>query len=190
MKFESILEETDGFGRYQIALVLLLSIPRITIPCHFLLNNFIAAIPSHHCNISSLSSEGIFGNLSQEERLTVSIPVQDNGTPASCHMFSHPQFHLLSNSSSPSEVAVVQCQNGWEYDNSMFISTLATQVMSSDGVPCSSFSALSPLTVFPVSFLHQFDLVCEKKGLAKASATIFFVGVMAGAVFFGVLSDK
>ncbi|RXN29831.1 solute carrier family 22 member 7-like protein [Labeo rohita] len=162
MKFESILEETDGFGRYQIALVLLLSIPRITIPCHFLLNNFIAAIPSHHCNISSLGSEGIFGNLSQEERLTVSIPVQDDGTPASCHMFSHPQFHLLSNSSSPSEVAVVQCQNGWEYDNSMFISTLAT----------------------------QFDLVCEKRGLAKASATIFFVGVMAGAVFFGVLSDK
>uniref|UniRef100_A0A671Q066 Solute carrier family 22 member 6 n=1 Tax=Sinocyclocheilus anshuiensis TaxID=1608454 RepID=A0A671Q066_9TELE len=162
MKFESILEETDGFGRYQIALVLLMYIPRIPIPCHFLLNNFIAAIPSHHCNISSLGSEGIFGNLTQEERLTVSIPVQDDGTPASCHMFSYPQFHLLSNSSSPSEVAVVQCQNGWEYDNSTFISTLAT----------------------------QFDLVCEKRGLAKASATIFFVGVMAGAVFFGVLCDK
>uniref|UniRef100_A0A672JVP1 Solute carrier family 22 member 6 n=1 Tax=Sinocyclocheilus grahami TaxID=75366 RepID=A0A672JVP1_SINGR len=162
MKFESILEETDGFGRYQIALVLLMYIPRIPIPCHFLLNNFIAAIPSHHCNISSLGSEGIFGNLTREERLTVSIPVQDDGTPASCHMFSYPQFHLLSNSSSPSEVAVVQCQNGWEYDNSTFISTLAT----------------------------QFDLVCEKRGLAKASATIFFVGVMAGAVFFGVLCDK
>uniref|UniRef100_A0A8C1JMC1 Solute carrier family 22 member 6 n=1 Tax=Cyprinus carpio TaxID=7962 RepID=A0A8C1JMC1_CYPCA len=162
MKFESILDETNGFGRYQIALVLLLFIPRIAIPCHFLMNNFIAAIPSHHCNISSLSSEGIFGNLSQDERLTVSIPVQNDGTPDSCHMFSYPQFHLLSNSSSPSEVAVVQCQNGWEYDNSTFISTLAT----------------------------QFDLVCEKRGLARASATIFFVGVMAGTVFFGVLCDK
>ncbi|XP_059377007.1 solute carrier family 22 member 7b.1 isoform X1 [Carassius carassius] len=162
MKFESILDETDGFGRYQIALVLLMFIPRITIPCHFLLNNFIAAIPSHHCNISFLGSEGIFENLTQEERLTVSIPVQDDGTPASCHMFSYPQFHLLSNSSSPSEVAVVQCQNGWQYDNSTFISTLAT----------------------------QFDLVCKKRGLAKASATIFFVGVMAGTVFFGVLCDK
>ncbi|XP_043118177.1 solute carrier family 22 member 7-like [Puntigrus tetrazona] len=162
MKFESILEETNGFGRYQIALVLLMFIPRMTIPCHFLLNNFIAAIPSHHCNISSLGSEGIFGNLSEDEKLTVSIPAQDDGTPASCHMFSYPQFHLLTNSSSPSEVAVVQCQNGWEYDNSTFISTLAT----------------------------EFDLVCEKRGLAKTSATIFFVGVMAGAVFFGMLCDR
>ncbi len=144
MKFDSILEETDGFGRYQIGLVLLLLIPRITIPCHLLLNNFIAAIPSHHCNISSPGSEGIFGNISEDERLTVSIPVQDDGTPSSCHMFSHPQFHLLSNSSSSSEGAVVQCQNGWEYDNSTFISTLATQVRFNEGVSCSSFSALSP----------------------------------------------
>ncbi|ROJ78914.1 Solute carrier family 22 member 7 [Anabarilius grahami] len=192
MKFENILDEADGFGRYQIALVLLLFIPRITIPCHFLLNNFIAAIPSHHCDISSLDADGILGNLSREERLTVSVPAQEDGTPASCHMFSHPQFHLLINSSSPSEVAVVQCQNGWEYDNSTFISTLATHVKSHDNVSCSSFSALSPLTVFfSVSLsLKQFDLVCDKRGLAKASATIFFLGVMAGAVFFGVLCDK
>ncbi|XP_067311710.1 solute carrier family 22 member 7-like isoform X2 [Pseudorasbora parva] len=163
IKFDSILDEADGFGRYQIALLFLMSIPRITIPCHFLMNNFIAAIPSHHCNISSLDADGILGNLSREERLTVSIPVQEDGTLASCHMFSHPQFHLLSNSSSsPSEVAVVECQNGWEYDNSTFISTLAT----------------------------QFDLVCDRRGLAKTSATILFLGVMTGAVFFGVLCDK
>ncbi|KAL0169885.1 hypothetical protein M9458_034481, partial [Cirrhinus mrigala] len=88
--------------------------------------NFIAAIPSHHCDISSLDAEGILGNLSREQKLTVSIPTQDDGTPASCQMFSNPQFHLLTNSSS-TELPVVQCQNGWEYDNSTFISTLATQ---------------------------------------------------------------
>ncbi|CAM4646965.1 unnamed protein product [Leuciscus chuanchicus] len=162
MKFDSILDKADGFGRYQIALALLLFIPRITIPCHFLLNNFIAAIPSHHCNFSSLDSDGILGNLSREERLTVSIPAQEDGTPASCHMFSYPQFQLLMNSSSSTELPVVECQNGWEYDNSTFISTLAT----------------------------QFDLVCDKRGLAKTSVTIFFLGVMAGAVLFGVLCDK
>ncbi|XP_056091077.1 solute carrier family 22 member 7-like isoform X2 [Rhinichthys klamathensis goyatoka] len=162
MKFDSILDKADGFGRYQIALALLLFIPRITIPCHFLLNNFIAAIPSHHCDISSLDADRILGNLSREERLTVSIPAQEDGTPASCHIFSYPQFHLLMNSSSSTERPVVECQNGWEYDNSTFISTLAT----------------------------QFDLVCDKRGLAKTSVTIFFCGVMAGAVFFGVLCDK
>uniref|UniRef100_A0A8C2BUZ2 Solute carrier family 22 member 7b, tandem duplicate 3 n=1 Tax=Cyprinus carpio TaxID=7962 RepID=A0A8C2BUZ2_CYPCA len=110
--------------------------------------------------ISSLDADEIFENLTQEERLTVSIPVQDDGTPASCHMFSYPQFHLLSNSSSPSEVALVQCQNGWEYDNSMFISTLAT----------------------------QWDLVCDKRALSRLTTTIFFIGVMFGAAAFGSLS--
>ncbi|XP_067311712.1 solute carrier family 22 member 7 [Pseudorasbora parva] len=163
MKIEDLITEINGFGRFQKMILCISFVGRFTIPCHFLLSNFIAAIPFHHCDISSLDAEGIFGNLSQEQKLAVSIPVQEDGTPASCRMFSYPQFHLLSNSSSsPSEVAVVECQNGWEYDNSTFISTLAT----------------------------QWDLVCDKRGLNKAVATIFFVGVMFGAVFFGGMSDR
>ncbi|XP_036448621.1 solute carrier family 22 member 7b.1 isoform X3 [Colossoma macropomum] len=162
MKFENILAETDGFGRYQIAIVALLVFPRITLPGHFLMHNFIAAIPSHHCDISSLDGDGVFENLTRQQRLTVSIPQHEDGTFDSCHMFSEPQFHLLENSSNTTELPVVQCQNGWQYDHSTFKSTLAT----------------------------QFDLVCDTKGLNKASATIFFIGVMFGAVFFGILTDK
>ncbi|KAK9959795.1 hypothetical protein ABG768_009896 [Culter alburnus] len=162
MKFENLLAEVGGFGKYQISIIALLVIPRVTLPFHFLLNNFIAAIPSHHCDISSLDADGILGNLSREERMTVSIPTQEDGTPASCHMFSHPQFHLLMNSSSSTELPVVECQNGWEYDNSTFKSALAT----------------------------EFELVCDRKGLNKATATIFFVGVMVGAAIFGWLSDR
>ncbi|KAL7873816.1 hypothetical protein AOLI_G00128870 [Acnodon oligacanthus] len=162
MKFENILDETDGFGRYQIAIVALLVFPRITLPGHFLLNNFIGAIPSHHCDISSLDNDSVFENLTQQQRLTVNIPQHEDGTFDSCQMFSEPQFHLLGNSSNARELPVVQCQNGWQYDHSTFKSTLAT----------------------------QFDLVCDTKGLNKASATIFFIGVMFGAIFFGILSDK
>uniref|UniRef100_A0A673KLX7 Solute carrier family 22 member 6 n=1 Tax=Sinocyclocheilus rhinocerous TaxID=307959 RepID=A0A673KLX7_9TELE len=162
MKFEDLITEINGFGRFQKMILCISFVGRFTLPCHFLLSNFIAAIPSHHCDISSLDAEGIFGNLSREQKLTVSIPAQEDGTPASCHMFSYPQFHLLTNSSSSSELPVVQCQNGWEYDNSTFSSTLAT----------------------------QWDLVCDKKGLNKAVTTIFFVGVMFGAVFFGGMSDR
>ncbi|XP_072546657.1 solute carrier family 22 member 7-like [Salminus brasiliensis] len=162
MRFENVLAETDGLGRYQIAIVALLVFPRITLPGHFLLNNFIAAIPSHHCDFSSLDAYGVFENLTQQQRLTVSIPRHEDGTFSSCHMFSEAQFHLLTNSSNSTELPVVQCQGGWEYDHSTFKSTLAT----------------------------QFDLVCDSKGLNKASATIFFTGVMFGAVFFGIMSDK
>lgn len=162
MKFENLLAEVGGFGKFQISLILIMVIPRVTLPFHFLLINFIAAIPSHHCDISSLDADGIFGNLTQKERLTVSIPAHEDGTPASCHMFSHPQFHLLSNASSITDLPVVECQNGWEYDNSTFKSTLST----------------------------EFDLVCNRRGLNKATATIFFIGVMVGAAFSGWLSDR
>lgn len=39
-------------------------------------------------------------------------------------------------------------------------------------------------------FLFQFELVCDRKGLNKATATIFLVGVMVGAAIFGWLSDR
>jgi len=128
MKFDDLITEINGFGRFQKMILCISFVGRFTIPCHFLLSNFIAAIPSHHCDISSLEAEGIFGNLSREQKLAASIPVQDDGTPASCYMFSYPQLHLLPNSSSSTEGPVVECPNGWEFDNSTFISTLATQV--------------------------------------------------------------
>ncbi|KAL3066767.1 hypothetical protein OYC64_016670 [Pagothenia borchgrevinki] len=162
MKFENILADIDGFGRFQIMIIVISFIGRFTLPCHFMLNNFVAAVPSHHCDISSLDDGGFFSNLSKAERLIVSIPVQEDGTPASCQMFAEPQYHLLLNSSNIIEVPTVPCQNGWVYDNTTFKSTVTS----------------------------QWDLVCDKRGKNKATATIFFVGVMFGAVTFGSLSDR
>ncbi|XP_034544527.1 solute carrier family 22 member 7-like [Notolabrus celidotus] len=162
MKFENMLVEVNGFGKFQLRLILLVVIPRLTLPFHFLLNNFIAAIPSHHCDISSLDDGGIFKNLSQADRLVVSIPLQKDGTPSSCQMFAEPQYHLLLNSSNISELPTVPCQNGWVYDNSTFKSTVTS----------------------------DWDLVCEKRGVNRATATIYFMGVMVGAAVFGFLSDR
>jgi len=128
MKFDNVLAEVNGFGRFQIRTILLLVIPRMTLPFHFLLNNFIAVIPSHHCNISSLDDGGIFRNLSQEERLIVSIPVQQDGSLNSCQMFEEPQYHLLLNATNTTDLHTVPCQSGWVYDNTTFKSTLATEV--------------------------------------------------------------
>ncbi|XP_067355004.1 solute carrier family 22 member 7-like [Channa argus] len=162
MKFENVLNDINGFGRFQIMIIVISFIGRFTLPCHFMLNNFIAAVPSHHCDISSLDDGGIFSNLSHAERLVVSIPVQDDGTLSSCQMFTEPWYHLLLNSSNTTDLITVPCQNGWVYDNSTFKSTLTS----------------------------QWDLVCHRRGKNKATATIFFVGVMFGAIFFGSLSDR
>ncbi|XP_054460848.1 solute carrier family 22 member 7-like [Anoplopoma fimbria] len=162
MKFDSILSEINGFGKFQIKLALIQILSRICLPCHFLLNNFMAAVPSHHCNTNALDDGGFFGNLTQEQKLAVGVPAEQDGTLSSCQMFSKPQYQHLSGFNSSEDAVTVQCQNGWVYDNSTFKSTLAT----------------------------EWDLVCDRKGMNKATATIFFIGVMCGAPVFGYLSDR
>lgn len=172
--------------------MLLLVIPRVTLPFHFLLNNFIASIPSHHCDISSLDDGGMFRNLSQPEKLIVSIPFQQDGRLSSCQMFAEPQYRLLFNSTNTTDLPTVPCQSGWTYDNATFKTTLASEV----GSPITFFWLLKNsyfisafLLLFTV-FLSQWDLVCEKKSTNRAMATIFFMGVMIGAAAFGYLSDR
>ncbi|XP_015267333.1 PREDICTED: solute carrier family 22 member 7-like [Gekko japonicus] len=161
MKFEEFLLEVDGFGKYQILVYLMLCLPRLVIPMHFLLHNFISASPSHHCIIPNFTG---ISNLSQDEILLTSLPRQPDGTLSSCKMFSRPQYHLLVNSSRNMDntSSIQSCQQGWVYDHSQYVSTTAT----------------------------EWDLVCEKKSLNQAIATFFFIGVTLGSVLFGYLSDR
>ncbi|KAL7987299.1 hypothetical protein Chor_006218 [Crotalus horridus] len=160
MNFEELLREVGGFGQFQILTLLLLCLPRFFLPLHFLLHNFLAATPGHHCAIPHQQQ---FANLTEEEVLLINIPRDFNGAFSSCEMFSEPQLPLLLNSSLElTNVSVQSCQYGWTYDQSQFISTIAT----------------------------QWDLVCEHKSLNQATATYFFFGVMFGAVIFGDLSDR
>ncbi|KAF7666239.1 hypothetical protein LDENG_00112760 [Lucifuga dentata] len=162
MKFDDILLEIGSSGKFQVMLILIQTISRITLPCHFLLNNFIAGVPSHHCDISTLDGGGVFRNLTLEQRLAVGVPLEQDGTPSSCRMFEKPQYQYLSSQNSSEDSLTVECQNGWVYDNSSFGYTLAT----------------------------EWDLVCSRKGMNKATATIFFIGVMVGAPLYGFLSDR
>ncbi|XP_037530831.1 solute carrier family 22 member 7-like [Nematolebias whitei] len=162
MKFDNILSEVNGFGKFQIRLFLIQMFSRMTLPCHFLLNNFMAAVPAHHCDISALQDGGVFGNLSFYQKLAAGIPTKQDGTLSLCRMFTKPRYQNWTGSNSSEEAWSVPCQKGWIYDNSTFKSTLVT----------------------------EWDLVCSRKGMNKATATIFFVGVMVGAPLFGFLSDR
>ena len=130
MKFDNVLSDINGFGKFQIMIILIQSFSRMTMPLHFLLNNFIAAIPSHHCDLSSLDDGGVFTNLTQEQRVAVGVPVQD-GIPSSCEMFTEPQYEFLS-ISNYTNVTQTVCQTGWEYDSTTFKSTIATEVSVTD----------------------------------------------------------
>ncbi|XP_075441170.1 solute carrier family 22 member 7-like [Ascaphus truei] len=161
MRFEDVLLEVGVFGKFQILSLLILCLPRVILPLHFLLHIFISAVPPHHCAIPTLGQPE---NLSQEEHLLVYIPREADGTFSSCKMYSKPQLHLLLNSSqgAANGSRVQSCEQGWDYDNSTFTSTTVT----------------------------QWDLVCDRKGLNQASATFFFIGLTVGSVICGYLADR
>lgn len=43
--------------------------------------------------------------------------------------------------------------------------------------------------MFPLDS-SQWDLVCSKKAMNKATGTVFFIGIMFGSLLFGFLSDR
>lgn len=129
MTFDNALSEAGGFGKFQLWLIFLTIPARANLPLNYLLNNFVAASPSHHCNVDTLDGKGVFKNLSHDEKLRVSIPVRQDGKLDSCVMFAEPQYDLLRrNSSNATNLATVPCQQGWVYDNSTFKDTVVTEV--------------------------------------------------------------
>lgn len=154
MRFENILTDINGFGRFQIMIIAMNFLGRFTLPCHFMLTNFIGAVPDHHCDIGSLDDEVIFMNLSQEQKVIVSIPVQEDGSLSSCRMFEEPQYHLLFNSSNFTNVPTTQCNDGWVYDNTTFKSTITSEVISE-----LFFKSQTSITCFAYK-INDFFLIC------------------------------
>ncbi|XP_005861052.1 PREDICTED: solute carrier family 22 member 7 isoform X2 [Myotis brandtii] len=165
MGFEELLDQVGGFGPFQLRNVALLALPRILLPMNFLLPIFLAAVPAHHCVLP-----GAPANFSQDMWLEAHLPRESDGTLSSCFRFTYtqalPNTTLRGEGQSRGELqgepSTVPCPQGWEYDHSEFSSTIAT----------------------------EWDLVCEQKGLNRATSTFFFVGVLVGAVAFGYLSDR
>ncbi|XP_073419602.1 solute carrier family 22 member 7 [Dendrobates tinctorius] len=160
LEFEDVLSEVGVFGKFQILSLLILCLPRVILPLHFLLHIFISAVPPHHCTIPDHRNPG---NLSQGDLLLLNIPQEHDGSFSSCQMFSEPQSHV-----SRSEGVIVNgswlqsCDQGWEYEHSTFSSTTVT----------------------------QWDLVCDRKWMNQAAATFFFLGLTIGSLICGFLSDR
>ncbi|KAM5166749.1 solute carrier family 22 member 7 [Callospermophilus lateralis] len=166
MGFEELLDEVGGFGPFQLRNLALMALPRVILPLHFLLPIFLAAVPAHYCALP-----GTPDNFSHQEAwLETHLPREPDGRFSSCLRFAHPQTlpntTLEREAPSPGELegepSTVPCSQGWEYDRSEFSSTIAT----------------------------EWDLVCERKGLNRVASTLFFIGVLMGAVVFGYLSDR
>ncbi|XP_051687380.2 solute carrier family 22 member 20 isoform X2 [Oryctolagus cuniculus] len=157
MAFTDLLDALGGVGRFQLIYTALLLLPCGLLACHNFLQNFTAAMPPHHCrgpaNLTNTS----------EAWLRAAVPVDRLGALDSCRRFTEPQWVLLlPNASSSHRAATEGCVDGWEYDRSVFPSTIVT----------------------------EWDLVCEARTLRDLAQSIYMAGVLLGAAVFGSLADR
>nr|XP_008543020.1 PREDICTED: solute carrier family 22 member 6 [Equus przewalskii] len=123
MAFNDLLKQVGGVGRFQKIQVLLVIFPFLLMASHNTLQNFTAAIPTHHCRPPANT------NLSKDGELEAWLPRNRKGRPESCLRFTFPQQGPpFPNGTETNSTGVTEpCTDGWIYDNSTFPSTIVTE---------------------------------------------------------------
>ncbi|CAH1271833.1 SLC22A4 [Branchiostoma lanceolatum] len=159
MDYEDVLRQYLGeFGRYQKLAAVLLVLVGPSVGATMFAQAFLAATPPHHCRLHQNDSSATPGHLS--ERLNFSVPMEYvDGTWRynSCLMYNG-----TGGTSAGNNRTVTSCRHGWEYDQSVYHSTVVT----------------------------DYDLVCERHWLKELGQSIFMVGVSAGGLISGTTSDR
>ncbi|TKS83457.1 Solute carrier family 22 member 6 [Collichthys lucidus] len=166
MGFGDLLAEVGGFGRYQWLHVTLISLPGLFMASQNLLNNFVSAIPAHHCRLPANYSLNNLSHYQMDEQqlLKAFIPLDSSGKLDRCRRYVEPQWQLLNtnNSVNISQLQTEKCLDGWTFDRSEFLA----------------------------STVSEWDLVCSLRPLKQMIQTIYMGGVLTGAIVYGGLSDR
>ncbi|XP_003920306.1 solute carrier family 22 member 6 [Saimiri boliviensis] len=123
MAFNDLLHQVGGVGRFQQIQVTLVVLPLLLMASHNTLQNFTAAIPTHHCRPPAQA------NLSKDGGLEAWLPQDRKGQPESCLRFTSPQWGppIPNGTEANGTGATEPCTDGWIYDNSTFPSTIVTE---------------------------------------------------------------
>ncbi|XP_054481348.1 solute carrier family 22 member 6 [Anoplopoma fimbria] len=170
MGFGDLLEQVGGTGRFQIVHMILLCMPVLMMASHNLLQNFVAAVPPHFCSAQKNLSQS---QLSPEETLLVTVPLDHKGNPERCMRYVAPQWYILNKNGTSSsgqegdtkdvsEVDLQGCTDGWSYN----------------------------MTVMRSTIISDWHLVCDQRSLKQMGQTVYMGGVLLGAAVFGSLSDR
>ncbi|KAI4561798.1 hypothetical protein MJG53_016852 [Ovis ammon polii x Ovis aries] len=124
MAFNDLLLQVGGVGRFQKIQLILLTLPLLLTFLHNTLQNFTAAIPTHHCRPPANT------NLSKDGDLEAWLPRDRQGQPESCLLFTSPQRGppFPNGTETNGTGATEPCPHGWIYDNSTFPSTIVTEL--------------------------------------------------------------
>ncbi|XP_071818571.1 organic cation transporter protein-like [Apostichopus japonicus] len=169
MSFDDVLTDIGGFGIFQWKIITLVTIPPLA-QCAILLSQvFIAGDGNHWCKVSQWQQEDCWQwNMTMEQcsdfKKTLSIPMNDDGTWSQCSKFNVSGMDLATAFEHRNWTGgeVISCDEGWEFDRSVFHSTIG----------------------------EEWELVCEKAAIPNLIQSVYFFGYLVGSIAFGRLADR
>ncbi|KAB0390537.1 hypothetical protein E2I00_017556 [Balaenoptera physalus] len=157
-KFATIMDAVGEFGTFQRRLVALTFIPNILSAFFLFADIFVFTPQKPYCNSSWILAVG--PNLSESERLNLTLPRAPNGSFLTCLMYLPVDWDLdsivhfgLNRTDS--------CQDGWIYPE-----------------------------VKKRSLINEFDLVCGKEPNPEIVRNMYLAGLLTGSFLFGFITDK
>ncbi|XP_051903651.1 solute carrier family 22 member 5-like [Hippocampus zosterae] len=160
--YEAKTEFLKVWGPFQRRLSLLLAITMVPNGFTSPMGVFVADTPAHRCLVPAHRV-----NLTAEWR-NVSIPLEEDGRPAECSRYRLDALLTYSEAGfQPSDVNLTAvpregCLDGWEYDRSVYTSTIVS----------------------------EWDLVCGQQWKKPLTLSLYFCGYLVGSFLSGQLSDR
>ncbi|KAJ8026711.1 Organic cation transporter protein [Holothuria leucospilota] len=169
MGFDDILRNIGDFGRFQkrvLALILLIPLGQSGI---LLVQVFIAGRSDHWCRVEHWQDEDCYQwGMTEEEcilfKRNISSPMIE-GERSQCKKYNLTSIDLetaFNLHDAFNESDVISCDEGWEFDRSVFSSTI----------------------------IEEWELVCGKSAIPDTFQAVFFAGYLFGSIVFGRLADR
>lgn len=113
-QFVQVLDEIGDINRFQVRLLIVLSIPNFLSAFYMFAQVFMIQDEAHYCSVAWVKNHTL--NLSAAEQLTLSVPLDAAGSPEPCLMFRPPPDNasledILSHRFNETQ----PCEAGWEY---------------------------------------------------------------------------
>lgn len=113
-QFSKVLAEIGDFSRFQVQLLLLLSVPTFLSAFHMFGQVFMVLDETHYCSVAWVKNHTL--NLSAAEQLALSVPLDAASKPQPCLMFRPPPHSASPEDALGHRVNETQpCEAGWDY---------------------------------------------------------------------------